>query len=420
MHLTKHKATLFFIFLSGAASFLNYIMYPFIARILEPQVFTEVTVALALFSQISSFSLSVVAITIGLSKDSDKKESKDLIEKLQTVLIHLLLIITLLFVAGLPLYIKQINIQPSLLIPVAGMLLFSVYISVISGYLNGKQKLIKLGFMLIFVAFMQLLFSVLGALFTQSGVYTLYSILIASIVSVTVITLVYRSENLPSVSSFFNHGFTIYKSKDVRSIVRYTILSSISVLVLNILLILDLLIINSRALDAEAYAGIYIISRVVFFAGMLLVWPVLGRIDIKKPRSNVSLMIRLTTLFVIIGFASVGIMLIFGKQVNQVILGNVTYNANINTITALAIIYKVLYLFVTTLVLFLIVLRSYWAIIIPVVSALGIGLSQILIKPVTAIEVLQTLIVSSIGVLAICGICFALIKRVSTKTTTPA
>lgn len=231
--------------------------------------FISITVALALFTQLSSFTLAIVALTIGLSKQKNENESRDVIEKLQTVLIHLFIFVLLAFLVTSPLYFNSLNIDPSLLLPICGMLILSIAMSVISGYLNGKQKLIKLGLVLVFSAGLQLLLSASTAILTKSGVATLYAMAMGAFIAIILTYWAYKKENLPKLSSIFVHKLDIYKSKDIRKLIGYTALSSIAVLIMNILLILDLLLINSRGIDAKIYTDIYVISRIVFFGGKI-------------------------------------------------------------------------------------------------------------------------------------------------------
>jgi O-antigen/teichoic acid export membrane protein len=362
--------------------------------------FISITVALALFTQLSSFTLAIVALTIGLSKQKNENESRVVIEKLQTVLIHLFIVVLLAFLVTSPLYFNSLNIDPSLLLPICGMLILSIAMSVISGYLNGKQKLIKLGLALVFSAGLQLLLSASTAILTKSGVATLYAMAMGAFIAIMLTYWVYKKENLPKLSSIFVHKLDIYKSKDIRKLIGYTALSSIAVLIMNILLILDLLLINGRGIDAKIYTDIYVISRIVFFGGMLFVWPFLSNIDIYNPNHNTKLLLRITTLFISISGVSILAMYAFGNQITQILLGDsYAMNTNLKEFAILAILYKFIFLMITTITLYFIVIKSYWSILTPLLLALGtITVTSMLGSGATSIELLRSLnIVAAFG-----------------------
>jgi O-antigen/teichoic acid export membrane protein len=365
------KSTITFIILSAVASFFNYAIYPALSRVLDANQFVDITVALAVFTQLSSFMLSIVALTIGLSKEEGAKDTKDIVEKLQAILAHMFVVIVAVFLLTSPYLLEKLKLPFGLLLPICVMLGLSVVMSIISGYLNGKKKLVKLGLALSFSAILQFVFSIGFALTTKSGFATLNGMALAAFLAIVLTYQFCKSEKLPRVSSIFLHRVTFYKSPEVRALVKYTILSSIASLIINILLILDLLIVNSRQVDAKLYADMYVISRIVFFGGMLFVWPFLSNIDVKNLKNNNGLFVRLMGLFTVIVVGAMGGMLLFGQQVIQILLGS-SYgsSSSITSLALLAILYKGMFLAITTFVLYFMVLRSYWAVSLPVILSL--------------------------------------------------
>lgn len=367
------KSTFIFIILSGVASFFNYATYPALAHILNDEQFVSITVALAIFTQISSFTLSIVALTIGISKQKDNQSSATLIEKLQAVLIHLFLVLLALFLITSPIFFKKLSLQPSLLAPIAIMLSLSIITSVISGYLNGKGKLLKLGISLVVTAVLQLGLSVLLADLTRSGTATLFAMSGGTILSLLFIYTFYRQENLPQLMSVFTHRFTIYKSLELRSLLKYILATSISILAVNILLILDLLVINSRQQDSEIYADIYVVSRIVYFGGMLFLWPFLSNIDIYRPKRNIGLYLRLCGIFLGITVGALIAMQVFGRQITHILFGSQYQSWSVaKDLALLAILYKFNFLVITSLVMFFIVLRDYWAVRLSIITTVGL------------------------------------------------
>lgn len=334
---------------------------------------------------------------------------------MQTVLVHLFIVFLILFITTSPLYIKSLNIQPSLLVPICGMFIVSIAMAVISGYLNGKQKLIKLGCFMSISALLQLILSISVAFLAKSGAATLYAMAIGALISIIIIYRVYRKENLPNINSIFKHKLNIYKSKDIRKLIRYTILSSIAVLILNILLIFDLLLINSRDTDAIIYTDIYVISRIVYFSSALFIWPFLSSINIKETNQNYKNFTRLVILFFVISGLSILLIYLFGNQITSILLGD-TYNRNTNFVefTIYAIIYKLIFLIITTLTLYFIVLRNYWAVYIPaLLFILTYLVTKIMGSDSNTINLLRGLIFSSSIVLTLAVIRFLITSKSS-------
>ena len=395
------KKTILFIILSGVASFFNYAMYPALARILSNEEFVSITVALAIFTQLSSFTLSIVAITIGLSKQKDAKDAKTTVEKLQAVLTHLFIALLLLFLLFSPMLFSKISLSPTLLMPIVLMLILSIIMSVVSGYLNGKGKLIKLGLSLVVTSLLQLICSVVIGVSTKDGALTLYAMSAGTILSLAYIYTAYRTEDLPSLASVFVHRFNIYRTKELRSLLMYVIFASLSVLAINILLILDLLLINGRQTDSKIYADIYIVSRIVYFGGMLFLWPFLSNINVLNLKKNVGLLLRVCSVFMAITLCSLLAMQLFGQQITHLLFGG-QYQAwnDVRVLAILAILYKFNFLVITTLVMFFIVIRSRWAIIVSAFATLSLGLLAVLYNSTaTTANLVSGLVIVSFAVL---------------------
>ncbi len=395
------KKTFLFIILSGIASFFNYALYPALARILSNEQFVSITVALAIFTQLSSFTLSIVAITIGLSKQKDSKDAKTTIEKLQAVITHLFLALLIIFLLFSPVIFNKISLSPSLLMPIILMLVLSIIMSVVSGYLNGKGKLAKLGISLVITSLLQLICCVLVGVLTKNGALTLYAMSLGTILSLTYIYTAYRADDLPNIASVFIHRLSIYRTKELRSLLKYVVFASISVLAINILLILDLLLISGRPQDAKVYADMYVVSRIVYFGGMLFLWPFLSNIDIYNLRKNLGLLLRICSVFVAITICSLSAMQLFGQQITHLLFGGQYQVWNdVKTLAILAILYKFNFLVITTLVMFFIVIRNRWAITLSAIASLSLGVFTLLYSTrTTSAELVQGLTVISFVVL---------------------
>ncbi len=369
------KPTIIFILLSGLASFLNYAIYPVLSRVLSPEQFVDITVALALFTQLSSFMLSIVALTIGVSKESSQKNARILIEKLQSILAHLFIVIIGIFLIISPFLLEKLSLSSALLLPICIMLALSLVMSIVSGYLNGRQELVRLGVFLAASSALQFIACITVGIVTKNGVASVYAMATAAFVSVVGLYVLSQPKSLPDPRTILLHKLSVYKERKIRKLLVYTVCASLSALAINLLIVLDLLVISKHKSDAVLYADMYIISRVVFFSGMLLVWPFLSQLNIRDLRKNVQPFFRLSALFLALSVVASLVMYFFGHQILAFILGSQYIQPNLEMLAVLSISYKLIYLINTTLCLVFMVIRSYWAVTIAfVLTALSLGL----------------------------------------------
>lgn len=357
MHQSKTFRFGLFISASIIASALNYLTYPFLARLLGDVEFVEVTVALSLLTQISAFLSSLVALTVGLTKDGHKKETPG-VDVLQSVLFKIFMVVVLIFCLTAPFTMNGLEIPLLYTLPIAAMLLFSVPTSIVSGYYSGLGNLVKLGSVALLTALSQFILCITVALATRNGVLALAAMGVGQIISLLFIYTVFRKDKLPKLT--VNEKV----ASNIR-LIRYAFVSSIAVMTVNLLQIADLLIAKSYDIQVVLYTDIYVISRVVFFAGMILIWPFLSWIDTRSHKKNAGIMLRVAAIITIGCAAAIIGMVSFGDLVTQLLTGAVYTNDTLIIISTLSILYKMVYLLIIMFVLYFIVMRSYWAAIIP-------------------------------------------------------
>lgn len=397
------RKSLLFIALSGFASICNYATYPVLSRLLSPKEFIDITVALALFTQLSSYMLSIVALTIGLTKEAGEKNAKSTVEKLQTILSHMFVLIITGFVLVAPVLLPRLKMSTVLLLPIFLMLGLSLIMSIISGYLNGRQRLIQLGLAIAGSAILQLLATSLAALSTSSGFWSLLAMALAALVATVLVYFFLRQERLPHIGTLLTHKFSVYKNQADRSLIKYTALASFAALALNILLIVDLMIVNTQQVDAQLYTDIYVVSRIVFFAGMLLVWPFLSQIVLDDPKGLRRRFGLITAAFAIISVGAVIGMYFLGEDILRLLLGQSIIDTRIAELSLLSIFYKFLFLVLTTICLVSMVYRSYWAVTLPIFLTIGTVFALTFSESANTITTLRTLcfvatIVTALGV----------------------
>lgn len=361
----KRKTLIIFVVLSIIASSLNYLAYPLFGRILPPSEYVNITVALSLFTQMSTFLSSITAITIGLSKDEISEETNKKIEVLQALLFKLFLVIATVFLIIAPFIMNKINTPALYAIPISLMMLFSIPIQIISGYLNGKNKMIKLGLVALISASCQFIIGLTIALISKNGLLTMASMTIAQIITLVVIYSIFHKEKLPAIAVSIKMPVAMIRKSRIGKLVIYTLFASLAIMVIGLIQIEDLFIIKSlNQNNAKFYTDIYVISRVVFFAGMIFVWPFLGEISTNNHKSNRGPFLKLLGYFTVIALGAIIILSFFGDKITLILFGaNYSFEI-VRNVGILSVIYKYLMLIITAVILYFIVARKYLAICI--------------------------------------------------------
>lgn len=394
------KTAFIFIALSTLASAINYLAYPTLSRLLPNGQYVDITVSLSILTQISTFLSSLIAITIGLSKQPDEHNAKQTVNLLQAVLLRIFAAIALAFILAAPFLMPLINTPTGFAIPIGLMLLLSIPIAFVSGHLNGKGKLVPLGLVAVISASTQYIFATLSSLLFENGLLTLVSMSIAQIAAIIMIYAIFTKFGLPSLGTVISK--IDVSAPHIRKLILFTFLSSIAVMVINLLQVADLLILKElQSTDAKFYTDIYVISRAIFFAGLIFIWPFLGRVNIGNKFSNRKLILELIAIFAMISLlACIG--LIFLGDLMVLLLFGVNYSSNeILNVGILSIVYKFFLLVITAISLYFIVLRSYVAVYIALTSVAAILLSMIFISADTSAELSLTILSTAVGLVAL-------------------
>jgi O-antigen/teichoic acid export membrane protein len=361
-----NRMTLGYVALSGLASALNYITYPVLAHLLPSEQYVNTTVALSLLTQMSTFLSSIVAISIGLAKERSSSDTEDKVELLQSWLFRLFTILVVLFVALSPLLMPAIKVPVLFAIPIGLLMLVSLPIAVVSGFLNGRAEMIKLGIVSTLSAGIELIMAVIIAVISKNGLGAMLAMAAGQLTTVALIYYLFRKDGVPRLSKAVKLDRVSGGSDNRRFIVRlmtYTFVSALAIMLINISQIADLLIIKAgNGPDVHFYTNIYVISRVVFFGGMIFVWPFLAEIDIRSHRQNFRPLARLITYFALIALAAIAGVCLLGDTVMHWLFGGVYELSRIRIIGTLSILYKLEFLLITAVLLYFTVLRSYKAV----------------------------------------------------------
>lgn len=354
------KSILLFVILSVIASGLNYIVYPLFSRILAPEEYVNITISLSLFTQVSAFLSSILAITIGLSKSEHADNANAKINQLQAFLFKFFLVLAVIFLALSPIIMERVNTPPLFAIPISLMMLLSIPLLVISGYLNGKNQMVKLGLVTVISASSQFTVGLIAAAVSHNGLITMLSMALAQIITLILIYTIFSKDHLPGIRASLQ---STSSPKHIRPLVIYAAATSIAIMAISLVQIADLFVIQQlQTADMKFYADIYVVSRVVFFGGMIFIWPFLGEISIDHHHVNRKPFIKVVSYFTVITLTAIVALYFFGTELAHLLFG-ANYDLQlIREIGILSVIYKFLLLIITAVVLYFVVLRNYTAV----------------------------------------------------------
>jgi O-antigen/teichoic acid export membrane protein len=365
------KSVLIFVTLSIIASAMNYAVYPLFGRILTAQEYVGITVSLSLFTQMAAFLSSVTAITIGLSKSGSDNITNKKIELLQAYLLKLFFLLAIVFLVISPLVMNSVHTPVLFALPIATMMLFSIPIQIISGYLNGKNQMIKLGAITVVSAFNQFAIGLITAIVSRNGLITMLSMVAAQVVSLAVIYTVFSSDRLPGITKSIKTPIRSIRNQHMTPLLIYTALASIAIMTISVMQILDLFVVQNLAhTNIKLYTDIYVISRIVFFAGMIFIWPFLGEITLEHHHFNRRPFVKTVGCFAVITLIAILIIYFFGDQLMTTLFGIKYSIQEVRDLGILSVLYKFFLLIITSVVLYFVVLRSYLAIWFAMVSSL--------------------------------------------------
>lgn len=357
------KNVVVFIGLSIIASGLNYIIYPLYARILAPSEYVNITVALSLFTQISAFLSSIIAITIGLSKSERPESANEKIELLQSFLFRLFFVLAAAFLLASPFIMRSIHTPTLFALPIASMMLFSIPILIVSGYLNGKGYMAKLGILTVISAGSQFVIGLSVSLLSHNGLATMTSMVGAQALTIVAIYKLFSKSQLPRIFEPLKQPLAATRGKNMGKLIKYTSLASLGVMAISLIQIADLFIVQDLVhADIKFYTDIYVISRIVFFAGMILIWPFLSEISLNHHHFNRRPFLKVIGYFAVITLVAVVALYLFGSQITHLLFGVQYKLIEVQQIGILSVLYKFFLLVITAVILYFIVLRSYTAI----------------------------------------------------------
>lgn len=367
--LITNKEAFAYIVLTAFASLVNYLVYPLLGRILPSGHYTEMTISLTLLTQTTTFLSSIIAVTIGITKRHSSDGTKTELINLQALLFRVFLVIVVAFLISSPWTFPLIHTPVSYALPIGLLMLLALPITLISGFLNGKNKLRKLGFVILFAAVVQASFGVVAAAIFGNGIMTIYAMCLSQIFIIASLYISIREDGLPNpLSVVLMRERTIHTRG--RGLALAVLAAGFSILALSLTQLLDLTLVQSIAkTDTKHYTDLYIISRMVFFAGMIFVWPFLGQINVNKPAANFIPFMKIIGIFIAISSSTVIAMAVAGDDILHLVFGSLSTTPHTLLLVSLSVLYKSSLLVITAAALYLIVMQRYVYVLLCLLSS---------------------------------------------------
>jgi hypothetical protein len=185
---------------------------------------------------------------------------------------------------------------------------------------------------------------------------------------------------------------------------------------INIVQIADLLIIQTlHTSDVKFYTDIYVVSRIVFFGGMIFIWPFLGKISIDNHQLNRKPFAEVAIIFTVITVGAVIGLYFFGAFITNLLFGTAYNLSDVQYIGILSVLYKYFFLIITAAILYFVVLRSYVALWLSVILCGTIAIyAATLDKGTTTEDVLLSINLLT-GLSAIVSIVLVVMRPIKTK-----
>jgi O-antigen/teichoic acid export membrane protein len=296
------RSSLYTVFALSAAV-LNYLLYPALTRVLNPQEFGDFATIMAISGQLLAILVSFNLISIYLVKTYPEDEAREKVQIIQKILIWLFLGATALLLIAAPLVKERLHIADPLTFGILALLLLTSVPSVIwTGYLQGHDQLLKVGVSSVAASLAKLVIALLLAgLWGVSG--ALWGVLAGSVLGIVVVRLI-AGMQLPSLRSSLS-PLSKTQGTFLGGVFGYILASAIVVGALGVLQNID--IVYAKALfspsEAGVYSGISVLSNALYFLSSVLIWIVLSSLKMENPRDNRRL---LRTAYSLLGVMAAG------------------------------------------------------------------------------------------------------------------
>lgn len=251
---------------SLGVSFINYLYYPVMGRLLDPAAFGETQAAISIYTQAGVFFQVLGLVTVGIiTKYSDKTvrdKISDELSRLSLMLSLVMLAATVIFSPLLKEFFNFGSVAPFLVLSLA--LLVSVPLALANSYLQGHKKFWTFAKGNLLSSISRI---ILSAILVTLGAQAAGAV--GGLLCAQVLALGYALHKGRGLRHFVNEHLHLRFPKlgVLKSEVPYIAVVLATAITTNLILSFDILVVKHAFPPAEAgyYTGISIISNIIFF-----------------------------------------------------------------------------------------------------------------------------------------------------------
>lgn len=300
------KNTAIFWLASLGVSFINYLYYPVLGRVMKPADFGEVQTVISIYTQTAVFFQVLALVGIGViakyAQADERQRVLDELSRLALTCSALVFVLTVLFAAPLAHFFHFYSVAPFLAL--AAALVVSVPLSFANSYLQGHKRFMVLSAGNLMAAVAKL---ALGVLFVWLGLATFGAI--GGLVCAQLLGLAYALKMGEGIRHFVAANLRARKPELslLRPELPYAGMVLVTSLATNLMLSFDILVIKHYFAPEQAglYSGISIISNIVFFLTSPIAGALVPSIRPAQPAAaNRRLLLRSLGLSLVVGGAA--------------------------------------------------------------------------------------------------------------------
>jgi O-antigen/teichoic acid export membrane protein len=275
--------------------------------------------------------------------------------------------------------------------------------------------MIKLGVVALVSASSQFVIGLTVAYLSHNGLLSMLSMIAAQLVTLLVLYGIFAKDKLPGIIKPLKIPLRALRGKQMGPLVIYTALTALAIMAISLVQIADLFIVqNLINVDVKFYADIYVVSRIVFFGGMIFIWPFLGEISLDHHHFNRKPFFKLMIYFTAIMLAAVIALFFFGDKLINILFGP-SYDIHlVRVIAILAVLYKYFLLVITAIILYFVVLRNYAAVWLSITAASLVLIYAALINKASSLPTLLiglTIIAALVAITAVIMLLHTPVKK---------
>jgi O-antigen/teichoic acid export membrane protein len=309
---------------SLGVSFINYLYYPILGRLMPPTAFGETQTIISIYTQAAIFFQVLSLVSIGIiAKYSNEKQRNKINDELSRVTLLLSTIMLLLTVAFSPLlknFFHFGGLAPFLALAVA--LLLAVPLSFANAYLQGHTQFWKLSLANFLGAVGKIIFAVI---FVLLGLKAFGAV--GGLVCAQLLALSYALKVGKGVGNFIRTNLHLRRPnfKLLKPELPYAGMVLITSLATNLLLSFDILVVKHYFPPRQAgfYTGISIISNIIYYVSGPIASVLLPSLRVTQShQKNFALLKRSLALVVLLGGIVTAIFLLIPHFVVLLLLGS--------------------------------------------------------------------------------------------------